>query len=70
MSDGQNYDVGAILNIAEPLVLDVIAWWQRRKAETGTPPSDAEVVAYTHSKTRAIIAEADAFEAEVPPAAP
>lgn len=60
----QNYDVGAIVNIAEPLVLDVIAWWQHRKAETGTPPTDAEVIAYTKGKLAAIVAEADAFEAE------
>lgn len=62
----QNLDLGAILNIAEPLVLDVIAWFRHRSAETGTPPDDAEVTAYVKGKLAGIIAEADAFEAEKP----
>lgn len=60
----QTIDVGKVISIAEPLVLEVIAWFRRRHADTGHPPTDDEVKAYVKTKLHALVAEADAFEAE------
>ncbi len=55
-----NIDAGAIINIAEPLALDLIAWIRERHAEAGALPSDAEVVARAKGKAQAIVDEGTA----------
>lgn len=59
-----NVDVNAVINVAGPIVLEVIAWFRRRVAEGKALPDDAEVVAYVKGKLANLVAEADMFEAE------
>jgi len=63
---GQNLDVGAIINVAEPIALDLIAWLRGRQDEGKSLPTDEEVIARAKGKAQAIIDEGTAALNEFP----
>jgi hypothetical protein len=49
--------ITAIVNVAEPLVLEAIAFFRRKQAEGAQSPTDAEVLAHVRSRAAEILKE-------------
>jgi hypothetical protein len=66
-------NVAAILAVAEPLALDLLALFRRRQAEgadVNSPSFEQEVIARAKGKAQAIVAEGTAALTEFPDDAP
>jgi hypothetical protein len=61
-----NIDVNAIVTVAEPLVLEAIAFFKRKQAEGAAAPTDAEVLAHVRSRAAEILKEGTDALAEFP----